>query len=56
MRCCHTDFALLEGSDRGFTLGMPTFTFGRGVLHEAGDQAREQGLRRVGLFTDRRLR
>lgn len=55
MRCCHADFALLEGSDRGFTLGMPTFTFGRGVLHEAGDHAREQGLRRVGLFTDRRL-
>jgi alcohol dehydrogenase class IV len=55
MRCCHADFALTEGSDRGFTLGMPTFTFGRGVLAEAGDQARELGLARVALFTDRTL-
>jgi alcohol dehydrogenase class IV len=55
MRCCHADFALGESSDRGFTLGMPTFTFGPGVLGEAGEQARELDLRRVGLFTDRRL-
>ncbi len=55
MRCCHADFAMTEGSDRGFTLGMPTFTFGRGVLAEAGDEARELGLRRVALFTDRFL-
>lgn len=55
MRCCHADFATVEGSDPGFTLGMPTFTFGPGVLSEAGEQASELGLRRVGLFTDRRL-
>ena len=55
MACCHADFALLETSDRGFTLGMPTFTFGAGVLAEAGDNARELGLRRVALFTDRTL-
>lgn len=55
MRCCHADFATVEGSDRGFTLGMPTFTFGSGVLDEAGEQARELGLTRVGLFTDRQL-
>ena len=55
MGCCHADFAALEGSDRGFTLGMPTFTFGAGVLGEAGDNAAELGLRRVALFTDRRL-
>jgi alcohol dehydrogenase class IV len=55
MRCCHADFALVEGSDRGFTIGMPTFTFGRGVLAEAGENARELGLKRVGLFTDRGL-
>src|SRR5215213_8229472 len=55
MSCCHADFAAVEGSDRGFTVGMPTFTFGRGVLAEAGDRARELGLRRVGLFTDSRL-
>ena len=55
MRCCHADFTLGEGSDRGFTLGMPTFTFGQGVLEEAGEQARELGLARVALFTDRKL-
>ncbi|HVE49434.1 MAG TPA: hydroxyacid-oxoacid transhydrogenase [Casimicrobiaceae bacterium] len=55
MRCCHADFTLDEGSDRGFTLGMPTFTFGSGVLDEAGNQARELGLARVALFTDRTL-
>ena len=55
MRCCHADFALAEGSDRGFTVGMPTFTFGAGVLAEAGDNARDLGMRRVGLFTDARL-
>ena len=55
MGCCHADFALIESSDRGFTLGMPTFTFGAGVLAEAGDNARELGLARVALFTDRRL-
>ena len=55
MRCCHADFALVEGSDRGFTVGMPTFTFGTGVLAEAGDNARDLGMRRVALFTDRRL-
>src|SRR5690349_23896667 len=55
MACCHADFTALEGSDRGFTLGMPTFTFGPGVLAEAGDNAAELGLRRVALFTDRQL-
>ena len=55
MACCHADFAALEGSDRGFTLGMPTFTFGSGALAEAGDNAAELGLRRVALFTDRNL-
>jgi hydroxyacid-oxoacid transhydrogenase len=56
MSCCHADFAACEGSDRGFTVGMPTFTFGPGVLAEAGAQAREIGMRRVALFTDRRMR
>ncbi|MEO8486978.1 MAG: hydroxyacid-oxoacid transhydrogenase [Betaproteobacteria bacterium] len=55
MRCCHADFALAEGSDRGFTVGMPTFTFGAGVLAEAGDNARDLGMRRIALFTDATL-
>ncbi len=56
MPCCHADFAAVEGSDRGFTVGMPTFTFGPGVLAEAGDRARALGLKRVALFTDARLK
>ena len=56
MPCCHADFAAVEGSDRGFTVGMPTFTFGRGVLAEAGDSARELGLSRVALYTDPRMK
>ena len=56
MPCCHADFAAVAGSDRGFTVGMPTFTFGAGVLAEAGEHARELGLRRVALFTDARLK
>src|SRR5512141_840448 len=55
MPCCHADFAAVEGSDRGFTVGMPTFTFGAGVLAEAGEHARELGMTRVALFTDPRL-
>src|SRR5215471_8913994 len=55
MPCCHADFAAVEGSDRGFTIGMPTFTFGAGCLAEAGDNARELGLKRVALFTDARM-
>jgi hydroxyacid-oxoacid transhydrogenase len=56
MSCCHADFAFTDSSDRAFTIGMPTFTFGAGCLTEAGDQAQELGLKRVALFTDRNLR
>src|SRR5438552_6521590 len=56
MSCCHADFALTETSDKAFTVGMPTFTFGAGCLAEAGEQALEQGLKRVALFTDQGLR
>src|SRR4051794_25562314 len=56
MSCCHVDFAFTETSDRAFTVGMPTFTFGEGCLAEAGEHARELGLKRVALFTDRYLR
>jgi hydroxyacid-oxoacid transhydrogenase len=56
MTCCHADFAFTDSSDRAFTIGMPTFTFGSGCLAEAGDQALELGMRRVALFTDKNLR
>ena len=55
MPCCHVDFAFTETSDKAFTVGMPTFTFGAGCLAEAGEQARELSLNRVALFTDRHL-
>jgi hydroxyacid-oxoacid transhydrogenase len=55
MSCCHVDFAFTESSDRAFTVGMPTFTFGEGCLDEAGEHARELDLKRVALFTDRYL-
>jgi hydroxyacid-oxoacid transhydrogenase len=55
MSCCHVDFAFTATSDRAFTVGMPTFTFGEGCLGEAGEHARELGLKRVALFTDRYL-
>ena len=55
MSCCHADFALTENSDHAFTIGMPTFTFGAGCLAEAGEHARDLGLKRVALFTDHTL-
>ena len=55
MSCCHTDFALTADSDKAFTVGMPTFTFGAGCLAEAGAHAQDLGLKRVALFTDRTL-
>jgi hypothetical protein len=55
MNCCHADFALVEGSDCGFTAGMPTCTFGARTLRKAGPQAQEQGSRRVALFTDKHV-
>jgi hydroxyacid-oxoacid transhydrogenase len=56
MPCCHADFALTEQSDKAFTVGMPTFTFGAGCLAEAGEMARALELKRVALFTDPYLR
>jgi hydroxyacid-oxoacid transhydrogenase len=56
MSCCHADFAFTDSSDRAFTIGMPTFTFGAGCLAEAGEQAQELALKRVALFTDKNLR
>jgi len=55
MPCCHVDFAFTETSDKAFTVGMPTFTFGAGCLAEAGDHAKELALKRVAVFTDRGL-
>jgi hydroxyacid-oxoacid transhydrogenase len=56
MSCCHADFAFTDSSDRAFSIGMPTFTFGAGCLAEAGEHARDLDLKRVALFTDKNLR
>ncbi len=54
MACCHY-YMLEEGGDAAFSINVSQITFGPGCLGEAGDRARELGLKRVALFTDRRL-
>lgn len=54
MSCCH-HYALAEGGDAVFSVDLSAITFGPGSLAEAGDHARNLGLRRVALFTDPRL-
>lgn len=54
MSCCH-HYALAEGGDAVFSVDISAITFGPGCLAEAGDHARNLGLKRVALFTDRRL-
>lgn len=54
MSCCH-HYALCEGGDSAFSVDISAITFGPGVLAEAGDHARNLGLKRVALFTDSRL-
>ena len=48
--------AIAAGCETAFTVDTSRVTFGRGALAEVGDRARAHGIRRVGLFTDRRLR
>lgn len=54
MGCCHY-FAPAEGGDSAFLVDASAIVFGPGVLAEAGDHARALGLKRIALFTDRRL-
>ncbi|HRP75562.1 MAG TPA: hydroxyacid-oxoacid transhydrogenase [Rhodocyclaceae bacterium] len=54
MSCCH-HYALAEGGDAVFSVDISAITFGPGCLAEAGDHARNLGLKRVALFTDPRL-
>ena len=48
-------FARSPGGDGAFAIESSAIKFGRGVLAEVGAEARALGLRRVGLFTDRRV-
>jgi alcohol dehydrogenase class IV len=54
MHCCQYYLATGDG-DPSFTIELPQFTFGAGCLAEAGAQAQALGLKRVGLFTDKRV-
>ena len=54
MHCCQ--YYLVSGDgDPSFTIELPQVTFGAGCLAEAGAQAQALGLKRVGLFTDKRV-
>ena len=52
MSCCHF-YAPSEGGDEAFKVDVAAITFGAGVLAEVGDHARELGMSRVALFTDK---
>lgn len=51
MACCHHYIETATG-DAGFTIDISRITFGRGVLAELGDRAKNLGMTRIGLFTD----
>jgi len=55
MSCCHQYFAPTEGGDTAFSVDISSITFGPGVLGEAGEHAKALGLKRIALFTDRRI-
>jgi hydroxyacid-oxoacid transhydrogenase len=55
MTCSHYYLAQ-AGCDSAFTVDASRVTFGDGCLAEVGARARALGLRRVGLFTDGRVR
>lgn len=54
MACCHHYIETATG-DAGFTIDVSRITFGRGVMSEVGDRAKDHGMTRVGLFTDKSL-
>ena len=48
-------FTQKSGGDRIFAVEAPKIKFGRGSLQEVGDDAKELGMTRVAVFTDRRV-
>ena len=56
MGCCHAYFANTASGDDAFTIDSSRLTFGAGCLEEAGDQAKAQGMSRVAVYTDARVR
>jgi len=55
MACCHHYFATQPGGEEAFSVDVSAITYGAGCLSEAGEQAKALGLRRIALFTDKRL-
>ncbi len=52
MSCCH-HYDFFDGHEHVFAVDPSTIRFGQGALAEIGHDARELGLARVALFTDR---
>lgn len=54
MSCCHL-YEFAAGSESVFAIDVTSIRFGPGVLREVGHDAVAFGLKRVALFTDRRV-
>jgi alcohol dehydrogenase class IV len=54
MICCQ-GYPFTEGGDRTFEVDTSRIKYGSGALREAGYDAKELGMRRVALFTDKTL-
>jgi alcohol dehydrogenase class IV len=52
--CCHY-YAISEGQESAFAVDISSIVFGPGALREAGEHARVLGMKRVALFTDKRV-
>lgn len=55
MACCHQYFATTPGGEEAFSVDVSAITYGHGCLSEAGEQAKALGIKRIALFTDKRL-
>ena len=54
MVCCQ-GYPFVEGGDRTFEVDTSRIKYGSGALREAGHDAKDLGMRRVALFTDKQL-
>ena len=55
MGCCHHYFTATKGGEEVFAVDVSSIVYGPGALREAGEQAKALGIRRIALFTDKRL-
>jgi len=54
MTCCHY-YAISDGHESAFAVDISSIVFGPGVLKETGEHAKALGMKRVALFTDKRV-